>query len=89
MERLWSHMRRYSKMTKEMRPSHRVDVLTDALLHCARKAATNLGFTFINLPLILYNYSQIASQTTDAKEVVVDLDCLTKKSPIRFHDRYY
>ena len=43
MERLWSHMRRYSKMTKEMRPSHRVDVLTDALLHCARKAATNLG----------------------------------------------
>ena len=66
MERLWSHMRRYSKMTKEMRPSHRVDVLTDALLHCARKAATNLGFTFINLlPLILYNYSQIASQTTE------------------------
>ena len=43
MERLWSHMRRYSRMTKEMRPSHRVDVLTDGLLHCARKAATNLG----------------------------------------------
>ena len=33
MERLWSYLRRFSKMTKEMRPSHRIDVLTSALVH--------------------------------------------------------
>ena len=32
-------MRRYSKMTKEMTPSHRID----ALCHYAERSATNLG----------------------------------------------
>ncbi|XP_065900756.1 uncharacterized protein [Dysidea avara] len=39
VERLWSFLRRFSSMTKEMRPSHRVDVLTDALLYYCRKIA--------------------------------------------------
>ena len=30
-------------MTKEMRPSHRIDVLTDALLYYAKKSKENLG----------------------------------------------
>jgi len=30
-------------MTKEMRPSHRVDVLTDALLYYCRKIAEKIG----------------------------------------------
>ena len=33
MERLWSYLRRFSRMTKEMRPAHRVDVLVHALLY--------------------------------------------------------
>ncbi|XP_029548384.1 uncharacterized protein LOC115183262 [Salmo trutta] len=33
MERLWSYLRRCGKVTKEMRPSHLIDLLTDALLH--------------------------------------------------------
>lgn len=33
MERLWSYLRRYSRITKEMRPAHRIDVLTHALLY--------------------------------------------------------
>ena len=33
MEQMWSYWRRFSKMTKEMRPSHRIDVLMHALLH--------------------------------------------------------
>ena len=45
MERLWSHMRRFSRMTKEMRPSHQIDVLTDTLLCCAHKAAASLGLS--------------------------------------------
>ena len=30
-------------MTKEMRPSHRIDVLTNALLHYIRKSINPLG----------------------------------------------
>ena len=33
MERLWSYLRRFTRMTKEMRPDHRVDVLAHALLY--------------------------------------------------------
>ena len=33
MERLWSFLRRFGRMTKEMRPSHRIDVLTNALVY--------------------------------------------------------
>ena len=42
-ERLWSFMRRFSRMTKEMRPSHRIDILTDALLHFARLTVISLS----------------------------------------------
>ena len=35
MERLWSYLRRFSRMTNEMRPSHRIDVLSHALLYYA------------------------------------------------------
>lgn len=34
-ERLWLYLQHSSKMTKEMRPSHRIDVLTSGLLHHA------------------------------------------------------
>ena len=43
LERLWSFLRRFSKMTKEMRSAHRVDVLTDALLYYSRLASENLS----------------------------------------------
>lgn len=42
MERLWSFLRRFSRMTKEMHPSHRVDVLTSALLYYALKTKNRL-----------------------------------------------
>lgn len=42
-ERLWSYLRRLSKMTKEMRPSHRIDVLTSGILHYAAKTSQKLG----------------------------------------------
>lgn len=43
LKRLWSYLRRFGKMTKEMRPNHRVDVLSDALLFYAKKKSANLG----------------------------------------------
>ena len=38
MERLWSYLRRFSRMSKEMRPSHRIDILTSALLYYGEQA---------------------------------------------------
>ena len=47
MERLWSYLRRMAKTTKEMRPSHRIDVLTCALLHYGDKSRQKLGTIMI------------------------------------------
>ncbi|XP_046855169.1 uncharacterized protein LOC124448217 [Xenia sp. Carnegie-2017] len=43
LERLWAYIRKFSRMTKEIRPSHRVDVLSYALLHYGKKTKINLG----------------------------------------------
>ena len=48
-ERLWSFMRRFSRITKEMRPAHRMDVLTDALLHFGRLTVASLSKQFFKL----------------------------------------
>ena len=45
-ERLWSYLRRLGKITKEMRPSHRVDILTSGLIHYTSKACSKLGNWF-------------------------------------------
>ena len=42
MERMWSYLRRFSRMTKEMRPSHRIDVLSHALLYYGYKSKKKL-----------------------------------------------
>jgi len=43
VEWLWAYLRRFASMTKEMRPSHRIDILSDALKHYARWASYNIG----------------------------------------------
>ena len=43
MERLWSYLRRFNRMTKEMRPSHRVDILSSALAYYGIKTKHRLG----------------------------------------------
>ena len=43
MERLWAYLRRFSFITKEMTAVHRRDLLTDALLHYAKKKNSNIG----------------------------------------------
>jgi len=43
MERLWSYLRRFSRMTKEMRPAHRTDILCHALLYYGSKTKQKLG----------------------------------------------
>lgn len=46
MERLWSYLRRFSRMTKEMRPAHRVDILAHALLYYAFMSKQKLGILY-------------------------------------------
>lgn len=43
MERLWSFLRRFSYSTKEMTSAHRIDFLTDGLLHYGRKKNSEIG----------------------------------------------
>ncbi|XP_066932743.1 uncharacterized protein [Clytia hemisphaerica] len=42
MERLWSYLRSFSKITKEMTPAHRTDLLSDALLHFGSKKMSGI-----------------------------------------------
>lgn len=55
MERLWAYLRRFAKCTKEMRPSHRIDVLTSALLHYASRVHQNIGMYYFIL-LFYFEY---------------------------------
>jgi hypothetical protein len=45
-ERLWSFLRDYSRVTKEMAASKRIDVLTDGLLHYASQLFQKFGREF-------------------------------------------
>jgi len=44
-ERLWSYLRPLSAITKEMTPSHRIDLLNEALLHYATRKTAGFGMT--------------------------------------------
>ena len=43
MERLWAFLRRFAFISKEMTSAHRIDLLTDALLHYRRKKILEMG----------------------------------------------
>ena len=43
VERLWSFIRRFTAITKEMTPSHRIDLLTDGLIHYGRRKHAGIG----------------------------------------------
>ena len=44
-------------MTKEMRPSHRIDVLTHAILHYAEKTTAKIRYVFTSISLHLCEIS--------------------------------
>lgn len=43
IERLWSYLRGFRKITKEMTINNRQDLLTEAMLHHTEKQIWNLG----------------------------------------------
>eukprot|EP00794_Sanderia_malayensis_P020812 gene20812-22855_t len=47
VERLRSFIRRFTAITKEMTPSHRIDLLTDGLIHYARRKNSNIEKTLM------------------------------------------
>ena len=49
-------MRRLGKITKEMRPSHRIDVLTSGLIHYPSKACWKLGVHSFLYVLHVHSY---------------------------------
>ncbi len=50
VERLWSFLGRFAKMSKEMSPSNRIDLLSNALMHyCSLKAYTMGVFVYLML----------------------------------------
>ena len=60
MERLWSFLRHFSRMTKEMRPSHRTDILCHALIYYGHKTKQNLGIEhYYHNIIILFAYLTI------------------------------
>ena len=46
LERLWSYLRRFACMTKEMRPENRADTLCMALFHYGERIAFQIGTNF-------------------------------------------
>ena len=50
-ERLWSYLRQFAPITKEMTPGNRRDLLTHALLHYAERQTFKLGVSLAHFSL--------------------------------------
>ncbi|XP_022803807.1 uncharacterized protein LOC111341120, partial [Stylophora pistillata] len=72
VERLWSFLRRFSSVTKEMSAHKRTDVLTDGLLHYAQHLYHKFGVTL---------KAKFARAETLLHDVSAKLEELTEKLP--------
>ena len=57
---MWSKLGRFKKITKEMTPENRIDLLTFVLLHEGQKIKDKLGNRVINVAYYYITSSQIA-----------------------------
>ena len=55
MERLWSYLRRFSRITKEMNPAHRIDILVHALIYYGMKKKEKLCKHKIKNTIVSYD----------------------------------
>ena len=79
MERLWSYLRPTGKITKEMTATHRIDALTDFLLHYTRRSRCQIGagYNFYSLVnLRKFNFWKV-KQTNKLNTVTVLLFSIT------------
>ena len=47
MERLWSYLRKFNKISKEMKPDHRTDLLTDGVVHYGQRIKKQIGTVLV------------------------------------------
>lgn len=47
IERLWSYLRGFSSLTKEMNAGRRIDILTDALMHYGARQIQQFGMLLL------------------------------------------
>ncbi|XP_071832068.1 uncharacterized protein [Apostichopus japonicus] len=66
VERLWSFLRRFASITKEMTPSNRVDALTDALIHYRRRIIRNLP------DLLVHRYNRAVTSLEASEQELKD-----------------
>lgn len=76
MERLWSYLRSFSKITKEMTPAHRVDFLSDSLNHFTKTKLENLGIRYTYDIKTLYYVFFIMHQVI---QLYLENKCLCEK----------
>lgn len=46
LERFWSYLRNFASITKEMTPSHRIDLLSDACIYYANRKINVIGWYY-------------------------------------------
>ncbi|XP_028411851.1 uncharacterized protein LOC114534588 [Dendronephthya gigantea] len=82
IERLWSYLRGFSSMTKEMSPGRRTDMLTDALLHYSSRQLRTCGFQLANklkkCPVLLQNALLQLEELFSALSVPYDGEVIKK-----------
>ncbi|KAG5283607.1 hypothetical protein AALO_G00043950 [Alosa alosa] len=76
MERLWSFLRRFARVTKEMTPS--LDLLTDGLLHYGRRKSTDMEMQ------LLQRLDRAEKITVLAEE---DISSVIKEAPVLISER--
>lgn len=72
LERLWSYLGLFRKMTKEMSSTHREDVLSDALFYLAKKLKSRIGRITTTVPhnkvINTFNYQVCISFSSDNQQ---------------------
>jgi len=71
MERLWSYLRRFASMTKEMTLPNRQDLLTCALLNFARRNVGTIGKKTIDITIIFKCINTFYRFRTSEKTLII------------------
>ncbi|KAK6321845.1 hypothetical protein J4Q44_G00088210 [Coregonus suidteri] len=76
MERLWSYLRKFGKITKEMTPSHRVALLTPSPIPSSTAqpgSGRSKSPSYVIAPAIQLRRQKVLKEETEAKEELMVL----------------
>ncbi|XP_035690811.1 uncharacterized protein LOC118425820 isoform X2 [Branchiostoma floridae] len=66
VERMWAFLRRFSRITKEMTPTRRLDLLTDGLLHYSRRKTLDIEVALVKKKQSAEKAGCVAKEGLDA-----------------------